>query len=76
MNCPYCGKEMKKGVICGDGRSKVRWFGDGEETSLLDKLVTEKGCLSNVDYSLTEFRIEGWYCPDCHKMIFDTDISK
>ena len=25
MICPFCGKEMEKGILSGDGRSKVRW---------------------------------------------------
>lgn len=31
MNCPFCNKEMIKGVITGNGRAKVRWYADGEK---------------------------------------------
>ena len=25
MICPFCGKEMKRGIMSGDGRSRVFW---------------------------------------------------
>jgi len=74
MECPFCGKEMVKGVLSGDGRSRVRWEAKGEETGFLEK-VLGKGMI-DVEYSLSKFKIHSFYCPGCKKMIFDTDIHE
>ncbi len=73
MICPYCSKEMKKGVITGDGRSKVFWEPENEKLDMLDKLIG-KGMI-DAKYSLSKFRIEADYCESCKKMIFSTNIS-
>ena len=73
MQCPYCNTEMKKGVLTGDGRSKVRWHENGEKIGMVDKL-SGVGMI-DAKYTLTTFEIESHYCESCHKMIFDTKIS-
>lgn len=74
MNCPFCNKEMIKGVITGDGRAKVRWYADGE-IDPIESTFTEKGCI-DANYTLTKFSMDGFYCKECKKMIFNTDIKK
>ena len=39
MKCPYCNNEMKKGILSGDGRSKVRWIANNEHIGMMDKLA-------------------------------------
>lgn len=73
MLCPYCDTEMKKGVLTGDGRSKVRWHENGEKIGMVDK-ISGVGMI-DAKYTLTTFEIESYYCENCHKMIFDTDIT-
>lgn len=74
MNCPFCNKEMIKGVISGDGRARVRWHADGEKTGLIESTFTEKGFI-DANYTLTKFSIDSFYCKGCKKMIFDTDVK-
>lgn len=74
MKCPYCGEEMKKGILSGDGRSKVRWISDEEQVGVFDKLAG-KGMV-DAKYTPTKFEIESCYCSRCHKMIFDADVVK
>lgn len=74
MICPFCGEDMKKGTLSGDGRSKVRWFTDSEKARLGD-IITGKGTVT-AKYTLTKFEIESYYCQKCKKMIFDTEVSK
>lgn len=62
MKCPFCEKEMKKGVMSGDGKSKIFWEPQNEKLGVMDKLVG-KGM------------IEADYCDGCKKMIFSTNIS-
>ena len=40
---PFCEKEMKKGTLSGDGRTKVRWDADGEK--ILELLDSYAGVL-------------------------------
>lgn len=75
MNCPFCNKEMIKGVMTGDGRRKVRWHAEGEKISLTESAFTEKG-LIDANYTLTKFNIDSFYCENCRKMIFETDVKK
>lgn len=74
MNCPYCEKEMEKGVISGDGRSGVYWKAGEKRAGFMDKLGGE-GRLNAVKYSLAVFEIDAYYCRECKKMIFDTELS-
>ncbi len=75
MQYPYCKSEMSSGDIIGDGRTKVRWQAKGEKLSLLDKAITEKGCIK-AGYSLTQFKLSGEYCKSCNKIIIDTGVLK
>ena len=73
MKCPYCGGAMQKGVISGDGRSRVCWKA-GERVTFLDK-INGLGKIKAAKYTLAVFSIEADYCFTCKKMIFETDIS-
>jgi hypothetical protein len=75
MKCPYCEKEMKNGILFGDGRAKVRWQPKEEKIGLLDKMVTEKGCV-DAQYTLARFEIICDYCDSCNKIIIDTKVSE
>lgn len=74
MNCPFCGKEMVKGVLVGDGRSKVRWEAANQKSSVMDRIVGVG--VIDASYSLAKFKIESDYCYECKKMIFSTNIAK
>ena len=39
MKCPFCEKEMKKGIMSGDGRSKIFWEPQNEKLSVMDKIA-------------------------------------
>ncbi len=75
MQCPYCGKEMLKGILSGDGRSNVCWKAGEDKTGWADSFLG-KGKLTNVKHTLTSFSIETYFCAPCKKMIFDTDIQR
>lgn len=75
MKCPFCGKEMQKGILSGDGRSAVTWKAGEQKTGFAERLLGA-GKLSAAKYTLTAFSIEAYYCCACKKMIFDTDIEK
>ena len=75
MICPFCNEEMKKGLITGDGRQKVRWVSDDESIGVLEKAFTEKGTI-DAKYTMTTFSIDSYFCKHCKKMIFDTDVKK
>ena len=75
MTCPFCGKEMEKGIMSGDGRSKVRWKAGDKKSDIWDAL-SFSGIVTGIDYSITSFTVESYFCPACKKMIFDTDVEK
>ena len=75
MKCPFCEQEMIAGEMSGDGRSRVYWEAYGDKLGLADK-IAGKGRIGSVQYSIGKFKLQSQYCPNCKKMIFDTDISQ
>lgn len=75
MICPFCGKEMEKGILSGDGRSRVRWKAGDKKADLCDTLI-DSGRVTAVSYTLASFNVESYFCAACKKMIFDTDVKK
>lgn len=75
MICPFCGKEMRKGILSGDGRSFLVWKPEGEKLSWADRLVG-KGRVTAASYKLGALKLETFFCDSCRKMIFDTDVGK
>ena len=69
MICPFCGKEMEKGILSGDGRSKVRWKAGDKKADILDALSC-LGSVSAVKYTLTAFTVEAFFCFACKKNPF------
>lgn len=74
MKCPYCGKEMQKGILSGDGRANVTWKAGEKKTGEFDRLIGI-GKVTAAKHTLTTFTIEAEYCIYCKKMIFDTEIK-
>ena len=75
MICPFCGKEMEKGILSGDGRSPVTWKKGDRKNSAMDKIVGT-GTVTAARRTLASFTIESFFCRECRKMIFDTDVTK
>jgi len=75
MLCPYCGREMKAGILSGDGRSPVTWKQGEKKAGLMDAIVGS-GTVTAARRTLTTFTVESWYCLDCKKMIFDTEVTR
>ena len=73
--CPFCGKEMLKGILSGDGRSGVSWKAGERKIPLIDR-ITGSGKVTAAKLTPASFMICSYFCPDCKKMIFDTDITK
>ncbi|MDO5151389.1 MAG: PF20097 family protein [Oscillospiraceae bacterium] len=74
MKCPYCNKEMIKGVVSGDGRSTVIFSEGIKPTKLLDRL-DGSGALIPQKRTLSRFLIDACFCKDCKKLIIDTDVK-
>ena len=72
MICPYCGKEMQKGILAGDVRS-LAWK-EGEKGPGAVDFIAGIGRLSAAKTKLTWMRLESHYCKSCQKLIIDTDI--
>lgn len=75
MICPFCGKEMKRGIMSGDGRSRIFWKAGDRKAKAAERLVGV-GEVSAAKYRLGTFTMETYYCEVCRKMIFDTDIGR
>lgn len=80
MKCPFCGGEMQAGTISFDGRTKLFWLPDGENKSSVQRFLDAIGGIGSLTAGETDFwsrgRLKSDYCPDCRKMIFDTDIEQ
>ena len=74
MDCPFCRREMDKGILSGDGRSNVRWKAGNKKAGFMDTL-SNSGRVTAAKHTLAVFTIESYYCSSCKKMIFDTDIT-
>ena len=75
MECPYCKKEMKKGILSGDARQGIAWKEGDKKASMFDKLGGS--CkLTAAKCGLSTFTIQAHFCPDCKKMIIDTDVQQ
>lgn len=74
MICPFCGKEMKKGILSGDGRCAVRWKSGDKKANFTDTLV-DSGRVTAAKHTFAYFTIESYYCSVCKKMIFDTEVT-
>ena len=73
MKCPFCEKEMRKGILSSNDRCKIFWEPENEKLGIMDRMFG-KGIVE-ADYSLAKFKIQADYCEACKKMIFSTDIS-
>ena len=67
MICPFCGKEMEKGILSGDGRSRVRWKAGDKKANLSDTLI-DSGRVTAVSYTLASFTVESYFCAACKKI--------
>lgn len=76
MICPFCGEEMEKGILSGDGRSSISWKPGDKKASFAEKFLGDAGSVTAVKYTLASFTIESYFCSVCQKMIFDTDIKR
>lgn len=74
MKCPFCEKEMKKGILYGDGRSGVHWNEGSKKVPALEAMVG-KGRVTAAKYTLVSFTIESFYCDSCKKMVIETDLE-
>ncbi len=75
MICPFCGKEMLKGILSGDGRTPVTWKQGNRKAGFLDQMVGA-GTVTAAKRNLISFTIEAWHCPKCRKMFFDTEVTR
>ena len=72
MICPYCGEEMKEGVLrtskghikWDEGPNTVDWFG----------IKAMDACCIASDEGIFSSRITAYYCPDCKKFIVDSEL--
>ncbi len=75
MYCPFCGNEMERGILSGDGRSPVVWKEGYKKAGFMEQ-ITGTGAVTAVRKTLTSFMIETYFCRPCGKMIFDTDVRR
>ena len=57
MICPFCGKEMEKGILSGDGRCAVRWKSGDKKANFTDTLV-DSGRVTAAKHTIAYFTIE------------------
>ena len=74
MTCPFCGQAMRRGVLSGDGRSRLIWQDEGRKLAWAERL-TGKGRVTAARYRPGKVRVDAYFCKPCGKMILETDVS-
>ena len=59
MKCPFCEKEMRKGILSSNDRCKIFWEPENEKLGIMDRMFG-KGIVE-ADYSLAKFKIQHQY---------------
>lgn len=69
MNCPYCGKEMEKGLI--QSPQEIAWI-KGEKKRFFGSADFHEGSvvLSELSF-LTGSAVTAFLCRDCRKVLID-----
>lgn len=73
MICPYCGIEMKEGVLRSP-KGLIRWSEGANTIDWIGLKMIGASYLAN-DEGILASRVTSYYCPDCKKMIIDTDLG-
>ncbi|NFV13968.1 hypothetical protein FDG09_13945 [Clostridium sporogenes] len=77
MNCPYCNKEMLKGVIEGSGVASLRWIEQTEERGFFYRLEInldkENIIAKGHNNRLKKTTVECYNCKSCNKIIIDLE---
>lgn len=68
MKCPYCGKDMNRGIIQG-GRFSHKWIPEEKEQTALPKWFSKGIKLTD---PLMEHGVIAFYCHACEKIVIDT----
>lgn len=69
MKCPYCGKEMEKGLI--QSPQEIAWL-KGEKRPLLGRAKFHEGSLVLSELSILKgSAVTAYLCRDCQKVIID-----
>ena len=63
MICPYCGQEMRRGMLTAGSRGITWWPSDGPSWN---RVLVAKN-------ALWQSKAEAFYCGSCHKIILDTE---
>lgn len=70
MTCPFCGGEMKKGILKGDGRTAPKWQSESERGSLFGS----GRIIRNFRVKFPVFEADGALCERCGKLILDVKL--
>ena len=70
MKCPFCGSEMKEGVLRSESRSAPKWISSGERQGLFGGGHIVK----NTRRSYPVADIGGFLCERCGKAVLDVKI--
>ena len=68
MNCPYCNKEMVKGIVQS---MRPIFFTEKEHKFFIFPDIALKGEISLSSHNRTNPHCVAYNCPDCKKVIID-----
>lgn len=72
MECPYCGKEMKYGVI--QSQHEINWKPNKSKLFASASSVFNKEAVVLSEFSFLKGScVEAYCCDDCRKIIIDYD---
>jgi len=71
IQCPYCGRDMKKGFIEADGRNTVLWVEENRKRSFASKMNVSDCIILENETFFRKARVASNYCDNCNKIIID-----
>ena len=75
--CPYCGTEMEKGKLSGDGRSPIQYSIEKETLPIIDSIKENERHFIVAKPKFFGYAVkECFRCRMCHKIIIDYDEIK
>lgn len=69
MNCPYCGRELEKGLI--QSPNEISWL-KGEQKHLFAKAEFHEGAVVLSEFSFVKgSAVKAFLCRECKKVVID-----
>ncbi|MGE5627908.1 MAG: PF20097 family protein [Solirubrobacterales bacterium] len=71
IQCPYCGRDMKKGLIQADGQHAMLWVEADKKRSLSSQMNNSDCILLQQETFFYKASVDADYCDNCDKIVIE-----